>query len=381
MLQPKYFMIRHLLTLCLFVMNPFLVVGQSLDLSVTPQTAGNSPNVFSLAGDARVELQDGGIRFLNSANSAPFAAVGVSPDRSVVSLVQARQGEAQITLLDAHGDSLNDYPSISMRTGDPSLSIFPSNGGHVLLRHDIMNFTFYNGLGTSGASISGSSGSQLGQTMPQLAMDPNRKTIIVYTTKIKKGNALGSLVERLDSDKRLKKIFQHDSRYIKELTVSDDGNFVTVVTAAEGTDDQVTVMDKYGNKIKSLSTDKNLEGASLSAGGKYLTLYSESRISVYNILSGERIGSTTLTDLIFLTNYFPEDHKLLILNGDYSPDAGVLNNIEVKVVDFAKREIVSEPYAGSLGFHEAFVPEFEQLSPNRYQLNGASRELIIDVRF
>lgn len=374
-------MIRTFLPLFLVLLLPLITTAQSIDVTETPETAGNGANIYSLSDGAAVELESKEIRFVDAGFSSGFAAVGISPDRSIISLLENEQGKAVVTLLNARGDTLNKYTSISLGSSDPSLSVYPTNAGHLLLRNNIMNFTFHDELGGIGTNLSNGSSTEQGETITELVTNPDHETFILFTAKIKSGNNIGSKVQLIDPEKQLRLIFQSDDRYIKDLQLSDDGNMVTVVTAADGTDDQVLVMDKYGNEINTITADDKLEGAKLAADGKHLTLFSENRIRVYDLIQGENLGSTSLQQSVYMADYFSEDDMLVIVSGNYSSASGNLENIEVKSVDIAGRNIVSENISGMLSFHEALAPKIRRVSANQYHLEGANRELRIDVAF
>lgn len=374
-------MIRNLLQLILIFFLPLIVSAQSINVDATPATSGNGAGVFSLADGAAVELESQRIRFLGSGPTSGFAAVGISPDRSIVSLLKNNQGKAKVLLLNAKGDTLHEYTSIALGANDPSLSVYPTNAGHLLLRNNIMNFTFHDELGEIGTNLSNGSSTQQGETISELVTNPGHETFIIYTAKIKSAGMVGSKVQLIDTDKQFRRIFESGDRYIKDLQLSDDGNMVSVVTAAEGTNDQVIVMDKYGNEINTIVSEEELVGANLAADGKHLTLFSENRIRVFDLLQGENLGSTSLQQPVFMADYFSADDMLLIVSGNYSTNSGTLDNIEVKAVDLARRDIVSENISGILNFHEAFTPKIKRVSPNQYQLDGANREIKIDVAF
>jgi len=374
-------MILRLLQLLVIFLLPSIAIAQSLNIAVTQETQSNGSAVFSLADGTAVELESQKIRFMDSGNAAHFSGIGISPDRSVVSLLDNTQGKAEVTLLNARGDTLNRYTSIALGSNDPSLSVYPTDAGHVLLRNNIMNFTFHDQAGEIGTNISNGSQTDQGETISELVMNPGQETMIIYTSKIKKGDELGSKAQLISADKQLQRIYQRDDRYIKDLRVTNDGNLVTILTAAEGTSDQVVVLDKYGNEINTVTAEEELIGANASADGEHLTLFSDNRIRVYNLLNGENIGSTSLQQPVFMANYFSDDQILLILSGNYSAASGELNNMEVKAVDLNRRDIVSEPFSNALLFHEAFTPEINRVSANHYQLRGANKELNISVSF
>lgn len=373
-------MIRILLQLIFVIALPSVLVGQSIKVSATAETSGNGMSVYSLDEGAKVELQSGSARFVDAnAVSLDFSAFGISQDRSVVGVVQNRSGEAKIMLLSSTGDTLNSFPSVSLRANDPSLAIFPTNAGHALLRDNIMNFTFHNGTGVVGESISTGSGSKRGETVTEVATSSNRETTVFYTPKIKRGGTLGSKVELLMADRTTRRIFEDEARYIKSLNLSDDGGQIAIVTAAEGTADKVVILDQYGNRIKDFTAEEDLLGAQLSADGQYVTLFSKGRVRVYNVLSGERLGSASIDSPVFAVNYFPEDERLLIAGGNYSEVSGVLQNIDIKMVLLDKRAIISENYSGALRFHKALTPSFKRISSTKYELQGANKNLLIEL--
>src|SRR5690625_2819816 len=374
-------MILRLLQLLVILLLPSIATAQSLNIAVTQETQSNGSAAFSLADGVAVELESQKVRFMNSGNTAHFSEIGISPDRSVVSLLDNTQGKAEVTLLNARGDTLNRYTSIALGSNDPSLSVYPTDAGHVLLRNNIMNFTFHDQTGEIGTNISSGSQTDQGETISELVMNPGQETMIIYTSKIKKVDALGSKAQLIGADKQLQRIYQRDDRYIKDLRVTNDGNLVTIVTAAEGTSDQVEVLDKYGNEINTITAEEELSGANASGHGKHLTLFADNRIRVYNLLNGDNMGSTSLQQPVFMANYFSDDQILLILSGHYSASSGELSNMEVKAVDLNRRDIASEPFSNGLQFHEVFTPEITRISANQYQLQGANKELNISVSF
>lgn len=361
---------------------PLGVLGQSLNFSSAGKTANNSPTVFSISGDAKVEIQSSAITFLDSGKSvSSYLSAGFSPDRSIISLLDYTSESAEVTLLSANGDTLNSYSSIQIKPNDPSLAVYPFNSGKLLLRSNIMNFAMHDGYGNTGTTITSGSTSEEGETISEVRSSANGATTIIFTPKIKRGEEIGSKAGLLGMDNQLIRIFEHEERFIKELEVSEDGNWVTIITGAEGANDRVLVMDRYGNEIGSLSPGEQLEGAQLSKDARHITAYSSKRVRVHNVLSGERLGSTSIQDPVFYADFFPEDQMIVILSGRYSETSGVLNNIELKAVDLARRDIVSNSLSEALGFYEGFKIDIDRLSANQYKLKGANKELTIDVNF
>lgn len=373
-------MIRILFQLFLVMILPSILCAQSIKISATEATSANGMSVYTLDQGNKVELKSGSVRFLGKGAPAyDFSAVGFSPDRSLVGVVQNTGNEARILLLTPQGDTLNSFSSVSLRANDPSLAVYPTNTGHSLLRDNIMNFTFHDGTGVVGESISTGSGSKAGETVTKVATSPNQEVTVFYTPKIKQKGALGSKAELLLADHTIRRIFQDESRYIKSVELSDDGSQIAIVTAAEGTADRVVLLDQYGNRLNDLTAEEDLIGAGLSGDGRYVTLFSKGRVRIYDVLTSERLGSASIDSPVYEVAYFPEDKRLFIASGNYSEVSGVLQNVDIKIVLLDKRTIISEQYSGALRFHKAFEPTFERLSAAKYELQGGNKNLRIEL--
>lgn len=374
-------MVAYCARILILVLFPSILLGQSLDLSVLSPTKNNSPSTFLLES-GEVSIRSNGIRFLSTGNTLTgYEALGVAPDHSIVSVLNQQGDAGQIVVLNSKGDTLNAFSTGRLSRRDPSLAVYPFNNGSVLFQDNIANFTLYNTLGDIAFSLSSSSQTKGGEAISKVAGSPCGKTLVVYNPKIKRGNRLGSKAQVKMTGGEFKNIFQSLERYIKDLSVSDDGNIVTVITAKEGTDDRVIIMDKYGNRLNTISTDEDLIGTSLSGDNEYISLYAGGRVMVHSMLDGERVGATSFRSPVFIADYFPEDNLILALTGSYSEDSGVLNNVEFRAVDLKQREITSEEFTSSLGFSKAISPKFIRLSSGEYRLVGGSKRVRIRSRF
>lgn len=374
-------MVASILRILIFVLFPSFVLAQSMDLSVPSPTNNNDSSTF-LVEEGEVTIRSNSIRFLNSGKRVSgYDAFGISPDYSVVSLLERTGESGELIVLNSSGDTLNTYSTVSLGEDDPSLGVYPSERGNVLLRDKITNFTFYDTFGEILTNMSSSSQSEEGEAISEVKMNPTGKTVVIYNPKIKRDNNLGSKIQVKKSDNSFKEIFYSSDRFLKDITIADDGNIIVGITAQEGTDDEVIVMDKYGEVFNRISVEESLVGASLSSDNEYLSLYSPGRVMVRSTLNGESKGATSSRSTVFFADYFPEDNIILVLTGSYSEQAGVLNNVEFRAVDLEKRKITSEEFSGSLGFNKAMEPRFERVSSNQYQLLGASKRVKVGVDF
>jgi hypothetical protein len=370
-----------LLRILVLVLLPSILIGQSLNLSVTKKTSDNNSSTF-LLDRGEVVIGSESLQFLNTNSTVSrYEAFGISPDGGSIGVLKRSAGEGRVILLDSAGDTLSSYSAKSLASDDPSLAIFPFNNGSIILRDNITNFTFYNTFGEIATNMSSSSQSKEGEAISEVAMSPQGETVVVYNPKIKRNGSLGSKAQVMLGDKEFHDIHFSTDRYLKEVNVSEDGNFIVAVTAQEGTQDRVLIMDKFGNELNNISSDEDLVGTSLSDNAEYITLFSTGRVMVYSTLDGDRLGATSLRSTVFLADYFPEDNVILVLMGSYSENTGVLNNVEFRAINIGERKIASKEFSGDLGFNNVIITQLVRTSADEYQLIGSSKHVTIKANF
>ncbi|HEX6981185.1 MAG TPA: hypothetical protein VF181_00350 [Balneolaceae bacterium] len=374
-------MLTHFIRTLVLILLPSIALGQSLNLSVLPPTSNNSPSTFLLE-DGEISINSGSLQFLTSGKTAAgFNAYGISPDYSFVSFLKGTPNGGQFVLLDSSGDTLNSYSTISLTSDDPSLAVYPSNAGTILIRDNIVNFTFYNTFGEIITSMSSSGETKGGQVISEVAMSPNRETVVIYTPKIRRNGELGSKAEVMLRNGDFETIFFSNDRTLNYLGISGNGNLVVAISSAQGTDDRAVIMDKFGNELNTITSGENLIGASFTDNGEFITLYSDQRVLVFNTMTGERLGSTSFRSPVLVADYFPEDDMILTLIGDYYESTGIINNAEFRAVDLEQRELASEELSGALGFNQAMKPKFIRTGTGEYRLMGANKRVAISTNF
>jgi hypothetical protein len=373
-------MVARSLQILMFILLPSFVYGQSVDLSVASPTANNTPSTFLLK-NGELSFGQGGVQFLGTGNMvSSYSAMGISPDRSKVAFLKRSASSGEITLYSSRGNILNRFDLATQVPDDPSLAVFPFDNAGVLVRHNITRFNFYDTFGEISNSMSSSSQSEQGETISQVAMSATGQTVVIYNPKIKFGNNLGSKAQVMLADGSFTNIFFSKNRFLKDVTISGDGNIIVAITAREGADDEVLIMDKFGNELNTISTSENLSGASMSRHSDFLTLYSSGRVIVFSAISGEKVGATSLGS-VFLAQYFPQDNTIIALTGNYSEESGVMSEVEVQAINVEQRAIESTSFADNLGFHQAIAPRLTRVGSNKYQLTGSSKELMITTSF
>lgn len=376
------FMSTKLLKALLIVLFavPLTAKAQSLTLSSSNSTSGNSPSQFTLVGGT-VTFEQSGITFSGNRRVSSPAAYGVSPDRSMVSVLNLSGGQAAISLFNASGDTLMFYPVTNINSGDPSLDIYPLNSGRLLVRKNIANFTVYDLFGdvtTGAAAFSGSGG---GEVITEVARDDLGKTVLLYTPKVKVGNQLGSQAQILTEENNTSNLFDSSDRQIKVATVSGNGKLVVLVTGKQGGDDRIVVLDRYGNRISSFSSGEDLIGVHLSKDGKILTAYSERRAVIYNTLSGEREGGTSFRNTLVRAAYFPEDATIVALTGSYYASTGLMNDVRFHAINLEQRSVARKNFSGALGFNNKIPVQIKRVGSGRYELTGTSKTVQLRANF
>lgn len=374
---------KFLLTssIILFGLTP-ITWAQSLSISTQANSAGNGSSTFTLA-EGKVSLTANQISFQATGRTATgFTAFAISGDNSNLALLKGNGSASSAAIFSSTGNQLLEYEVTNISAGDPSVAVYPYNNGSLLVRDNIVNFSFYDSFGSIITNVSGSSQSQGGESIAEVAMDPAAQTVIIYTPKIKNENALGSQAGYVGSDMRLQNFFYSSDRSIKYLDVSDNGQFVLFITAKEGDEDRVHVTDRYGNELAAFSSDENLKAAHISEDAGVVTIYSAGRVLVYGTLSGERLGSTSFRSEIIEADYFSEDDTIVTLTGSYNDSNGSITDAEFHAVNIEERKVERKAYSsGTLTTNDALELEFKRMGRNHYRLDGTNKGLDIRVSY
>lgn len=363
---------------CFFLLIPMLGYSQSLTVSVESRTAGNQYTTIGLDRQ-NVTFSNSSISFpATGATFGDYLDYAVTPDYSNISILKNTMQGARAFILNTEADTLISYNTISVDYSDPSLSIYTVNAGGILLQNNIANFTLYNSLGAIKTSGSSSSQSKQGEAISEVAMDPAGKTILIYTPKIKQNNGFGSQAQVLKENNSTRNIFYSSERHIKYATVSDNGQFVALITAREGTSDQVVILDRYGNEIGSITSDEELTGANFTENNRQILLHSSRRALVYSTLSGKRFGSTSFRSPLVMARYFADDHTIVGLTGSKVPNTDIYRDIEFHAINLEQREIARREMDGALGTSPKIDMQFYRTGAGRYQLRGTNK--IVNLR-
>lgn len=366
--------------LCIFCF-PAFATAQNLSVDAVGNTSNNNPSTFALK-EGEVLINASRITFLsNRSTFSRYSAYGVSPDLSIVGLLTQNASASSALVLNSTADTLSTFKVTNLSAQDPSIAVYPANTGAVLVRNNIANFNFYSPFGEIISNVSGSSQSKGGETISEVAMDPQWRTVVIYVPKIKRDNQLGSQAQYLSETNELKSLFFSRDRSIKALNVTENGQFVSVVTGKQGTDDQILILDRFGNELSTISSDEELSGVVLSDDAEFVTVFSQKRVLVLDAMTGERLGSTSFRSPVVQVNYFPEDKVLLSMTGRYAERTGIVNNVEFHAIDLGRRKVERKEYGSTLGFNKKIDKKFIREGRHRYRLQGANKKLQLRVSF
>lgn len=311
----------------------------------------------------------------------------------LISTVQAQS--LQVTLSDydlrlpsamvnSDGVSVSDNGTV-IQTGsyslpsepDPSIKAYALNSGAVILRENIANFLFYDSFGNIQRSISNSTQSEGGEAISELSVDPAGKTVILFNPKIVSGGNTGSRAKLVTEASNPVDIFYSRDRALRTVEVSSNGELIALATMKDGADDEVTILDRFGNNLGTISFDQDVKGASFSENGLYITIYSGGRAAAFEIRNRERVGSTSFrnTSLIY-ANYSPEDNTIVAFTGAGSEE---YTELEAHAVNVEARKIARTDVSGSVSaIHQ---PSLKRTANGQYTITGFDRTLSFRASF
>lgn len=374
-------MFRNIFCAFLVALSPAVLSGQSLSISVEEPTKGNQSSEFYLQ-DGLINL--GTTLTFNSSGKTitGFETYGLSPDLTLVGLLSIEGENRTATMLNAGGDTLTTYDVVDFRAGEQSLNFYPLNTGGSLIQNNIVNFNIYDSFGEILNNVSSASSSADGQVVSEVVMSADGTTITILTPTIKYGSQRGSRMQLLEPDMTLENIYLNRERTIKKAKISPNGQFLGLVTATDGEDDNILVIDRHGNELAKIQTSENIRDLSIADDGKYLTAYSSRRVVVYETLTGERQAGTSFSEEVLMARYFAEDETILALTGVLSNQGKMAEDLRFHAINVGSRQVARENFqAGPLGFHQVFPPYFSRSGSGHYQLRGGSKLLNISTSF
>lgn len=321
-------------------------------------------------------------KFSASGTTVRFGEREIS-DQSVWSLSAASNrftyldptgGEVKVNQFSNSGYHLYSETLPFFNPDDSTLKLYTFTDGRTVIRDNVANFSFLNPAGQQLFSISNSSGSQSGERPSELAADPAGVTIVLYNPAISFGETTGSRAVLVYGENDTKLLFSSENQEITDLQVTPDGKYILLV-AQDGTSSEIYFSDRFGNILFTLPSDHLVQGAEISEWGEYLTIYTTGMIQVYDVLTGERLGSASLNQNIIYAAYDPEKNIMISFGGVL--DGYQISGSSVMVVDIDQRSIATEKISASLHTLDPQSLKLNRSASGNFTLKGLNEEVTI----
>ena len=306
-------------------------------------------------------------------------SLSISESASSAFFLSGDLNSETIEIKEPNGKIINKgaYKSVG---DDPSFKVYPLQNGAYIVRENIANFVLYDSFGSVIRPISNSSNSSDGEKISELATDPMGKTVVLYNPQIRNGDERGSRAKIVGLENSELDIFFRTDQEIRAVRVSESGEFIAIASGKEGSDNEITIMDRYGNEIRKITFDREVKGLNLYGSGSTLTVFSDGRVAVFNVSTGERIGSSSFRDATLqFANYSASDQTIVGLTGDLN--GTTLSNIEVRIINVAARKIASQKYSGTVQITELDNISMNKNSRYNYTITGMSKDLNLKASF
>lgn len=274
------------------------------------------------------------------------------------------------------GTTVNTAPYNLPIEPDPSIKAYPLQNGRVVVRENIANFLLVDSFGRVRNSISNSTQSEGGEAISEFASDPNGKTMIIYNPKVISGSTIGSRAKRIGFSNIPRDIFYSTDRALSVVEVSANGEFIAFATTKAGTDDQVELVDRFGNLLNTITFNQEIKGVTFSENGLFVAIYSGGRVAAYEVRSGESIRGTSFRSTVQFAAYSPEDNVIIALTGDGNES---VTDIELHAINLELGKIVRQEFSKTLS--KAQKPALVRNSIGRYKILGYTSDLSLRVSF
>lgn len=378
--EKRTTVLKYLLTLILLVSSTSALARQ-VTVTVAGSSAQNSPGEYSLE-ESRVEVSGSSLTISGSNTPVQITSVqtiAISPKDKLLGVL--RSGEVlQIQVYDKEGREVKKQDLEFFNPDDQSLEIKQFDDGRSVVRDNIANFTFFEADGKQLYNISNSTQSEAGEMISEMKSDVYGRTILLYNPQIRYGNETGSRARIVHGSTDVTTIAESRQRIISFASVSETGKFITLISKLEGSDDEVSLFDRFGNDLGGLTSEEDLVGAVLSDDGEYLTIYSQYRVQVYRVTDQERIGSTSLQTEVLTASYQSDDDQIIVVTGD-SGNTGILTDGQIYAIDIGERSLGNDNIPGTLTFLESGDIRIERAGASRFRVHGFNRELEVETSF
>ena len=120
-------------------------------------------------------------------------------------------------------------------------------------------------------------------------------------------------------------------------------------------------------------------GVTLSGSGEFLTAYGEGRVQVFNIITGQSVGSSSSRTTILYGKYMPEDETIFTFGGNVSGSS--VSEATVIAVHVGRRQIARTNLntVPIIRHRDHFT--VTRTSAGHYRMKGLNQDLLIRTSF
>ncbi|MDI6400398.1 hypothetical protein QLX67_00160 [Balneolaceae bacterium ANBcel3] len=359
--------------------------SQSLQVSYAPETVSFSSNQFPAdllrGADASryIQVQDNEIIFAGGqAMISGFDYLAFSPNRSFIGVLffYAERVSAEIyrsdgTLIHRIGHLADIHPN------DPSRALFLFDNGQFVYRDNVAGFAFYNEQGENVSQVYNSFGSQDGEQVSQFSATAFGNSVYLYNPVIHEGGNINSRIQKAHMDESVREIAFFENRKISSLEIHPSGRMMLVHTIRQDTDvHEAFVLDMDGSILVYIDFENTeVLRSELSLCGRFITARASGRVMVYDVPTGERLGSASFRQTVRAAGYNPDGTMVVLTASQGSRNQ--LQNLMLHMIDIHQRTIHREDIDLSI----AESPDkplrilFDQSGHSR--ITGGNRDILI----
>ncbi|CAN5382691.1 hypothetical protein BH23BAC3_BH23BAC3_28890 [soil metagenome] len=262
---------------------------------------------------------------------------------------------------------------------DETIMLSVLDNGEFIVRDNVANFTFFDAAGNEGYSLSNATQAPGGEQPSGLAWSSTGETVVLYNPVIQYDGARGSRVSVAVGDQETREIYNSSSSIINNLSVSENGSFITIGSPGSGESSRINLIDRFGNKLLDLELDMDVAGVSVTLDARYITVFSDNRVQVYRIADQELLGSSTSTIRIIHAAYQPEESTIISIGGLIRN--GSVNNPEISAINLAQRQLDRHQLNGTISMLSQADISINRISAGTYRIEGINRPIEVSASF
>tara|TARA_R100001143_G_C3361275_1_gene136287 strand:+ start:1227 stop:2330 length:1104 start_codon:yes stop_codon:yes gene_type:complete len=366
---------KYLTLIFLFLFNGLSLYAQTIAVTPVQEHVNYSQNSFPI-NNSTLTIAPNSVQIGDVSIDQPITWAK-SHDGNKISFLLNR-GILDLMNVDADGNQIVDQSLEVFDPTDQTLKVYSFNDGRSIIRDNVANFTFFDANGELVYSYSNSSQSVDGERESELSSDSNGRTVVIFNPVIAYGNQTGSRASIIYGEENSYEFFRDAQREIRQVNVSGDGAFITIV-AANNSGSQLFLFDRFGNELYQYQTDDELLGASLTSDANFITMFSSGRVRVFNVGTGESMGSASSRSSILYAAFIPQDETVLALGGSLA--GRNISNPTLTAVHLGLRQITREDINLSLSTLNQDNIRINRMGEGRYSLTGLNKTLTVQTSY